>query len=91
MDQPHGFKCHIQALEVDQQCFVAFPFQWVHESGRIGDGLDHGICERWKNFLDLDFHEKNISKYTMWTIGFCGPNVCTTFFHGEQISSMMIS
>ncbi len=62
MDQPHGFECPIQALEVDQKCLVAFTSQWVHESDRIGDGLNYGICERWKNFLDLDFHEKNTSK-----------------------------
>jgi hypothetical protein len=87
MNQPHGFKCPIQALEVDQQCFLAFPSHWVHESGRIGDGLNYGICERWKNFLDLEIILQN----RLWEhLDFVVQMFAQLFFIVDKFLSIMI-
>lgn len=59
----HGFESLVQALgKVLQQWLVIYLCWWVHEGDKIGGNLDYGICGRWKNLLDLDFHEKKISK-----------------------------
>ncbi len=59
----HGFESFVHVLEeIIEQWLIVYLSQWFHESGRIGGGSNHRICERWKNFLNLDFHENKISK-----------------------------
>jgi hypothetical protein len=62
----HGSKSFVHVLEeVIEQWLIVYLSQSFHESGRIGGGSNYGICERRKNFLNLDFHENKISKQVM--------------------------
>jgi hypothetical protein len=79
----HGSQSNVYTLEKDfLQCVIMCLTFWVHEV-KIDFDWNYKICERWENFLNLDFHENKIVEFDLWAfeLVICTFTQCFYFIH----------
>jgi hypothetical protein len=93
----HGSQSNVYTLEkYFLQCVIMYLTFLSSWSDKIDFDSNYRICERWENFLNLDFHENKIIELDLWAFELV---ICTfaqcfysidTFSYGDVITTWIL-